>query len=68
MIPDEQLRILAIIGSAHIITAQLERGEAVEAQMTMHDLQEQAHSLEWLIDKRITPEIGDEPQRELFTL
>jgi hypothetical protein len=68
MTSDEQLRILAIIGSAHLIAAQLERGEAVEAQMTLFDLQEQATSLDRLIEKRITPEIGDKPQMELFTL
>jgi hypothetical protein len=68
MTSDEQLRLLAIVGFAQLIAAQLTRGDAAQAQMTVHDLLEQVNSLEWLIEKRITPEVGDEPQWEAFTL
>jgi hypothetical protein len=68
MTPDEQLRLLAIIGFAQLIAAQIDRGEFDEALTTVLDLQSQANSLEWLIEKRIHPDIGDEPQREAFTL
>jgi hypothetical protein len=46
MTPDEQLRLLAIIGFAQLIAAQLDRGEFTEAQTTLFDLEEQANSLD----------------------
>jgi hypothetical protein len=66
MTPDEQLRLLAIVGFTRLIAAQIDRGEFIEAQMTVFDLEEQVSSLDWLIDKRIHPSIGDEPQQECF--
>ena len=66
MTPDEQLRLLAIVGFTRLIAAQIDRGEFIEAQMTVFDLEEQVSSLDCLIDKRIHPSIGDEPQQECF--
>jgi hypothetical protein len=68
MTPDEQLHLLAIVGFTQLFAEQLgneqlTKGELYEAAFTISELEREVMNLEWLIEKQINPELGEEPQQ-----